>query len=149
MPDSPTTPKASSKPLAPLGTPERVRQRRSSPPRARHYWTNAPVTEIADADVEQTSLVKVLEKAGNGAVPARHGQKLYTIVTTCARGAIKGIPERPTTADYDDVKARTRTGNWVRPSKSSDLIRLLEPREMAVALNLYPTAPNSASCDTA
>ena len=50
-------------------------------PRARHYWTNAPVTEIADADVEQTSLVKVLEKAGNGAVPARHGQKLYTIVT--------------------------------------------------------------------
>ena len=118
-------------------------------PRARHYWTNAPVTEITDADVEQTSLVKVLEKAGNGAVPARHGQKLYTIVTTCARGAIKGIPERPTTADYDDVKARTRTGNWVRPSKSSDLIRLLEPREMAVALNLYPTPPNSASCDTA
>ena len=118
-------------------------------PRARHYWTDAPVAEIADSDVEQTSLVKVLEKAGNGAVPARHGQKLYTIVTTCARGAIKGIPERPTTADYDDVKARTRTGNWVRPSKSSDLIRLLDPREMAVALNLYPTAPNSASCDTA
>ena len=30
MPESPTTPKASSKPLAPLGTPERARKRRSS-----------------------------------------------------------------------------------------------------------------------
>ena len=30
MPESPTTPKASSKPLAPLGTPEQVRKRHSS-----------------------------------------------------------------------------------------------------------------------
>ena len=40
----------------------------------------------------------------------------------------------------------TKTGNWVQLSSSCDIIRLLNPREMAIALNLPANYVSDLNC---
>lgn len=47
---------------------------------------------------------------------------------------------------YERVKATTKTGNWVQLSSSCDIIRLLNPREMAIALNLPANYVSDLNC---
>ena len=101
-------------------------------PRKRFYWTNAPVEAVDARDVPAGSLAEFLKKGGSTAVPAAPGQRLATIVTTNARGRGK------TVADYAALKKSSRTGNWVRVSAQSDMLRPLDVTEMALALNLPP-----------
>ncbi len=117
-------------------------------PRKRFFWTNAPVAPVEAATVAaaQRSLVDVLREAGSRAVPVFPAQRLATIVTCAARGRVAGSLEDPRPADYERVKATTKTGNWVQLSSSCDIIRLLNPREMAIALNLPANYVSDLNC---
>ena len=92
------------------------------------------------------SVVGVLKAAASEAVPVVPTQVLATVVTKNCRGGVGRDPTawaRPTIWDYDRVKKDSNTGNWVRLSASSDVIRLFSVSECAVALNL---PPNFVSC---
>lgn len=85
------------------------------------------------------SVGDVLKAAFSEAVPVEPNQVLATIVTKFARGG-KGRDKtawtRPMIWDYKRVKTDTNTGNWVRISSCSQVIRLFSVSECAVALNL-------------
>ena len=133
-------------------------------PRKRYFWTNvlcqcidqvstrpsrftqAPVEKLEQEAVKLQSVVGVLKAAASEAVPVVPNQVLATVVTKNCRGGVGRDPTawaRPTIWDYDRVKKDSNTGNWVRLSASSDVIRLFSVSECAVALNL---PPNFVSC---
>ena len=89
-------------------------------------------------------VVSVTARCHAGPVVAN--QVLATVVTKTCRGGVGRDPTawtRPTIWDYNRVKKDSNTGNWVRLSASSDVIRLFSVSECAVALNL---PPNFVSC---
>ena len=71
---------------------------------------------------------------------------IVSIDACAARGRVAGSLEDPRPADYERVKATTKTGNWVQLSSSCDIIRLLNPREMAIALNLPANYASDLNC---
>ena len=106
----------------------------------------APVEKLEQEAVKLQSVVGVLKAAASEAVPVVPTQVLATVVTKNCRGGVGRDPAawaRPTIWDYDRVKKDSNTGNWVRLSASSDVIRLFSVSECAVALNL---PPNFVSC---